>query len=62
MEGDSVSQMLAAFGFGHRRGPLSDYGKRELYHIETGVVIGSYYAHEAVAAARAALSKADPDV
>lgn len=44
----SISDILKAAGFGHRPSPIA--GKREVYNLETGAVLGCFDAGAALVA------------
>lgn len=49
----TIAEILAKMGYGHRRSPRAFYGEHEIYHIESGEIVGHHTAGEAIDAARA---------
>ncbi len=54
----TISEELAARGYGHRPGKME--GRREIFHAATGEIVGDFWAHKAIEAveAHAALQEA----
>jgi hypothetical protein len=52
----SIASTIRAAGFDYR--PSRYVGKREVFNVATGEIVGQFEAHEALDYARAALSKA----
>lgn len=48
----AIADILRGMGYGYRKTAGADHGQREIYHIESGAIVGLYRAEQAIDAAK----------